>query len=283
MLQESGQERRVVIIGVGLIGGSIAAALRKRLPDCHIVGVGRNHQRLLKAVDGGLLDEVATEITGEVIGHDSLTVICLPVDQIADCVRQVSHVAGARGVITDAGSIKGAIYAQLQSNGGEPVTYVGSHPIAGSEQSGFEFADADLYVGRSCIVTAGAAIDFLVHRVRRFWERLGCSVVLMEADEHDRALALTSHLPHVMACVTAGVLDPALLRFSGTGFRDTTRVAAGSVDVWQSILLGNGLHLLEAIEQAERSLQQLRQCIQAGDQDAIRAWLEHAARIRRQL
>ncbi|MCA9063773.1 MAG: prephenate dehydrogenase/arogenate dehydrogenase family protein [Planctomycetaceae bacterium] len=283
MLQETDNEQRVVIVGVGLIGGSIAAALRVRLPECRIAGVGRNAERLQAAADAGLLDEFSTQVTDFIVGENSLTVVCLPVDQIARCVRQVCLHAGSNCVVTDAGSIKGAIYESLRSDGGVPVQFVGSHPIAGSEQSGFEFADADLYVQRTCVVTAESAAPALVRRVERFWKLLGSSVALMDADEHDRTLAVTSHLPHAMACATAGVLDPALLPFSGTGFRDTTRVAAGSVDVWQSIMNGNRTHLVNAIDRAIVSLQQLRTAVHVGDQAALRAWLEHAASVRRQL
>lgn len=184
--------------------------------------------------------------------------------------------------MTDAGSVKAAIYESL---GGEFLgmdaqhRFVGSHPIAGSEQSGFESADANLFLNRLCVVTIQTtstttpeeANSANVNRVVSFWKSLGSTVHLMSPDEHDRILALTSHLPHILSSVTAACVEPELLSFTGTGYRDTTRIAAGSASLWASILLGNAKHCVESILIAEDHLRNFRNALVAGNSDVLEA------------
>jgi prephenate dehydrogenase len=277
--QSTISEHSIVIIGVGLIGGSIAAAVRRRLPDCQVVGIGRNPDRLRRAAETGLLSQWSTEISPCSVPGSSLAIVCLPVDQIADAVSQLVD-AGCE-LVTDAGSVKTCIYDALGDRG--RGRYVGSHPIAGSEQYGFEHADADLFVNRLCVVTPGTAAAVDIDRVVRFWEAIGSSVHQMSPDEHDRVLALTSHLPHFLASVAAGCVDTSLLPFTGSGFRDTTRIAAGSPSLWTSILIGNAWHCVESIRQAESLLQKYREALTARDSAAIEAMLTLASHRRNQL
>lgn len=268
-----------MVVGVGLIGGSIAAAVRRRFPECQVVGIGRNTDRLKRAADAGLLTTWSDQISPTSIPSGSLAVVCLPVDQIAGAVVQLID-AGCE-TVTDAGSVKGSVYAAL----GEKCDrrYVGSHPIAGSEQNGFEHADPDLFVNRLCVVTPSGAAPGDIERVVAFWESIGSSVRQMSPDEHDRILALTSHLPHILASVAADCVAPSLLPFTGPGFRDTTRIAAGSASLWTSILLGNALHCVESIRQAESLLLNFREALATGDSAAVEAMLKSAAERRSQL
>ncbi len=273
------QERSIVIVGVGLIGGSIAAAVRRRFPECRVVGIGRNPERLQNAVERGLLTEWSIKISSTVIPPNSLGIVCLPVDQIAAAVDQLSD-ANCE-LITDAGSVKSSIYAGLSDNSSQ--RFVGSHPIAGGEHTGFEHADANLFLNRLCVVTPTAATAGATERVVSFWKSIGMRVQQMSADEHDRILSLTSHLPHVMASVMSGCVAENLLPFTGTGFRDTTRIAAGSSSLWTAILLGNAAYCAESIAAAESLLRKFRESIVANDAESLTALLEASAERRRKL
>lgn len=272
-------EKSIVIVGVGLIGGSIAAAVRKRFPECRVIGIGRNLERLQAARERGLLTDCSDEISAASIPEGSLGIVCLPVDQIAAAVLQLID-AGCE-LITDAGSVKASIYAALGK--GIDGTFVGSHPIAGSEQTGFEHADADIFANRLCVVTPMNANAIKTARVVSFWKSIGCTVQEMSPDEHDRVLALTSHLPHVVAAAMSSCVSPEQLQFTGTGFRDTTRIAAGSASLWTSILLGNAKHCVESIEAAERMLGEFRRAILHSDSSKLTSLLEASAERRRLL
>ncbi len=277
------REHHVAIIGVGLIGGSIAAALRKRFPECRVTGIGRSRERLQRAQDVGLLDGFSTTIDRESCPPGSLSIVCLPVGHIAEAVREISACSSDNSLITDAGSVKSQIYSELQGDSIALRRYVGSHPIAGSEHVGFEHAQENLFVRRMCVVTPESAERSDVERVCALWRGIGSHVQIMTAAEHDRVLALTSHLPHILASVGAGCVTTELLPFTGTGFRDTTRVAAGSADLWAQILCGNRQFVTQAIQTAEHLLQRIRSAVECGDQQVLEQTLQTAAEVRRQL
>lgn len=272
-------EKSIVIVGVGLIGGSIAAAVRQRFPDCRVIGIGRNEARLKLAVERGLLTGWSTETTASTIPKGSLGIICLPVDQIANAVSQLAEAQCE--LITDAGSVKSSIYAGLSPESSR--RFIGSHPIAGGEHTGFEHADPDLFVNRLCIITPSNAAAETVNRVAAFWKSIGMTVQEMTADDHDRILSLTSHLPHLMASVVSGCVSDDMLPFTGNGFRDTTRIAAGSASLWSAILLGNAAHCVDSITTAESRLAKFREAIRANDASSLEALLEESAQRRRKL
>jgi prephenate dehydrogenase len=269
-------ERTLVIVGVGLIGGSVAAAARKYMPGLTIVGIGRNPQRLQTATEQGLLDAWHLQPAAGLWPHDAFGLVCLPVDQIAVAARQLLQ-AGC-GVVTDAGSVKEPICRLLHQTPG----FIGSHPIAGSENSGFEHASADLFQQRICVVCDDRQQPELTARTAGFWRGLGMTVQFMNAAEHDRILARTSHLPHVLASVAATCVSDSELQFTGTGFRDTTRIAAGSAEIWSSILLQNQAGCLNAITAASGVLDDFRRAIEQSDkQRLMEIWNSAAARRRR--
>lgn len=271
-----GYEPCVVVAGVGLIGGSIAAAVRAVWPSASVIGIGRNAERLRAAQQMGLITGWSDSICAEVIPAGSLGVVCLPVDRIAGTARALLR-AGC-GAVTDAGSTKREICRQLES---EPL-FVGAHPIAGSEQAGFEHADEGLFRGRVCVICAGGADLGAVARVEHFWRSLGLSLQRLSAADHDRILALTSHLPHVLAAVAAGVVEDEQLVFAGSGFRDTTRIAAGSAEVWTSILLENAEACVEAICRSEELLGRFRRALEQRDGELLqRLWNVSAERRRK--
>ncbi|MFN9720048.1 MAG: prephenate dehydrogenase [Planctomycetota bacterium] len=272
-------ERSIIIVGVGLIGGSIAAALRRRHPDLSIIGVGRNSERLRKAQEAGFLTGFTTTISQDTIPSESLGVVCLPVDQIPSAVIEL--LGAGCSLVTDAGSVKSRICESLLNKASKG--FIGSHPIAGSEHSGYEHSDADLFVNRLCVVTPLQNGTEQIDRVIRFWQAVGCNVQTMSPAEHDRILALTSHLPHIMASVSASCVPSELLAFAGTGYRDTTRIAAGSASLWASILIENAAHCITAIKSAEAQLAAFRKALESDDSVAVEKLWRAASELRRQL
>ena len=281
MSEDSGefQEHSIVIVGVGLIGGSIAAAVRRRFPHVNVIGVGRNSDRLKAARDADLLTSYATRVTAESIPTGSLGIVCLPVDQIP--AAAASLLESGCSLVTDAGSVKSSVCDSLAEkyNSG----FIGSHPIAGSEHSGFEHADADLFVNRLCVVTPVKNSEERIDRVTRFWRSIGSSVRTMSPPEHDRILALTSHLPHIMASATASCVPADLLPFAGTGYRDTTRIAAGSASLWASILIDNAPYCVAAIRSAEAQLAAFRAALESRDANQVEQLWSAAADVRKRL
>ena len=279
-------EEHVIVAGVGLIGGSIAAAVRQRFPETRVTGIGRNIARLQEAKAANLLTDFATELTAEILATPSTVVICLPVHLIADFVKATAEVATTDTLITDAGSVKSAIYQSIASDPKAACQFVGAHPIAGGEQAGFEHADADLFVDNVCVITRCEELpnsEILQARTINFWKSIGCKIALMTPVEHDKVLALTSHLPHIMAAVTTSAVGQQNLGLTGSGFRDTTRIAAGSPSLWKEILMGNTTEVVSAISQAEKLLQQYRVALQDGNIEAIESLLVAAAECRSSL
>ncbi|MFN8709829.1 MAG: prephenate dehydrogenase [Planctomyces sp.] len=280
---ESFEETHICIWGVGLIGGSIAAAVRKRMPSCRISGIGRNSDRLKQAQSLGLIDSWSTSADQTCHSDGTLTIVCLPVGQIAEAVIQLSEINSSNAVITDAGSVKSSIYTQLQRRGVSAKHFVGAHPIAGGEQTGFESAKADLFSGRVCVVTPETSLVSDISRVTEFWKTLGSHVISMSAEEHDRILACTSHLPHILASAAAGAVTIDMLRFAGSGFRDTTRIAEGSADIWADILTCNKDHVLRALKSARSYLDQLSSAISEEQIPKLKILLNDSAAVRKSL
>jgi len=255
---------RVALIGIGLLGGSIGLALRRRGLARQVVGVGRDGQRLAQAVQAGVITEAAADLTAAV-AHADVVVVATPVDRIEPMVRQVVAAADSAQIITDVGSVKAPIVDGLADLPDE-APFVGSHPLAGSERSGFEYADADLLEGRVVFVTpTDATPPRVTEQAGRFWEALGARVERMAAREHDRVMAAVSHLPHVVAAALAASVPTFPQHYFGSGFRDTTRLAAGSVEMWVPILLQNQSAVLESLRHFRDSIEDWERALAAAD------------------
>jgi prephenate dehydrogenase len=261
---------------VGLIGGSIAAALKQR-PNCPwIVGVGRNADKLQPALARGLLDEIQADVATAAAKAD-LVVFCIPVDRIAEGVRSAARSCSPGTLITDAGSVKAAICRELQGALPGHVAFIGSHPLAGSEKSGFEYADPELFTGRVCVVTPTADSPRpAVARVTWFWQSLGMTVIQKTPEEHDRLLGLTSHVPHLVAAALATLLDENTQAFAASGFRDTTRIAASDPELWTAIVRANPDAVIAGLERFSSGLQELRDAIAAADWPRLQNLLQTA-------
>jgi prephenate dehydrogenase len=275
--------QRVAIVGVGLIGGSIGLALRQRGLADEVVGIGRRPAVLDKAVALGALDRGTTNLVEGVVEAD-LVVVATPVGIIVDVVQAVAQLA-PRASITDAGSTKleicQALRPDVDGSGLRPGRFVGSHPLAGGHRTGPEHAQADLFVDRTVVVTPeDDTPPGLVQRMTEFWESLGADVTLLSPEEHDRAVAATSHLPHLIASALAAATPEEWLQLAATGWADTTRIAAGDVNLWTQIFSQNRTAVLDALRRFEHQLTGLDKAIAEGDVTDLSARLQEGKRIR---
>jgi prephenate dehydrogenase len=272
--------KNVAIIGVGLIGGSIGLALRERRLAKRVVGVGHRAASLRKAKRIGAVSETTLRLERGVEDAD-LVVVATPIAQIVDQVREAGVASRPGTLITDAGSTKATIVASLDGQLPDGVRFVGSHPLAGSEKSGPAAAIADLFVGRVAVVTpcpttaAGAAEE-----AADFWSALGATVFMMSPEEHDAALASTSHLPHLIASLLAEVTPREDLPLTASGWQDTTRIAAGDAELWTQILMDNRRNVLNSLARFEKTMQAARRAIERGDAKTLRRLLTEAKAIR---
>jgi prephenate dehydrogenase len=270
----------LTIVGVGLIGGSIGLAARRRQLAGRIIGVGWRRETLDRARELGAIDEGTLELA-PAVRQSEVSVFCTPVDRIVEQVLSVGRACPAGTLLTDAGSTKGMIVRALDGSLPPGVAFVGSHPLAGSEKRGPEHADADLFQGRFTIVTRAPKTDpAAIEKTCAFWNALGSRIRLMDADEHDRALALTSHLPHLVAAVLAGMVPPELFELTATGFRDTTRIAAGDPALWRAIFEQNRPALLDALKRFDDRLKDFRAALEASDPAAVERLLTQAKKAR---
>ena len=263
--------RQIAILGVGLIGGSIGlAALERKITD-KVVGIGRNADRLARAQRNGCISEGTTDWQAGIREAD-LIVVCSPVESIIPWVEQLVPFCQPGTIITDAGSTKQTIVETLHLSESvrcrKDVYFVGSHPMAGSDKSGADHAQANLFDDRVTIVTPAAETDRTAQaNVRKFWESLGSRVLEMSPSEHDAAVAITSHLPHVIASLLAASTPESLLELTATGWADTTRVAAGDVELWRQIVSTNRGHVLQSLTNFEKLLAAFRASLEAGQDE----------------
>ncbi len=261
--------KTLTIVGVGLIGGSIGLAAKSRGSAQRIIGVGRKRETLETARDLGAIDEFSLDLTGSVVEAD-LTVFCTPVDRISEQVLAVAPHCPPGSLLTDAGSTKEKLVHEIEDRLPGEVTFVGSHPLAGSEKRGPEHASGDLFNGRVTIVTQTPRTSTeAVRRTQSFWEGIGSIVRVMTPEEHDRALALTSHLPHLAASALAGMLPDDLRDLAATGFRDTTRVASGDPELWTAIFSHNAPALLNELTAFIEFLKAFERALKKGNTQEV--------------
>ena len=270
----------LALIGVGLIGGSVGLAARRRGIGTRVVGFDRDRLTLEQALGRGILDEAAPSLAAAVREAD-LVMICTPVDTIASHVLAVAAACRPGTLLTDVGSTKATIVRDIQGRLPTGIAFVGSHPLAGSEKKGPGFARADLFDDRLVVITPDKSVsDNALSQVTAFWHSLGAFVRVMCPVEHDRALALTSHLPHLVAAALAGVLPPEWADLTATGFRDTTRVASGDPALWTAIFQSNREALLAALNRFEAQLSQYRLALDKADGSKLVALLQQGKTAR---
>jgi prephenate dehydrogenase len=273
---------RLAIVGVGLLGGSAARAVRARGLAREVVGVARDPDRLAPAVREGVLTHVTADVESGVREAD-LVVLAAPVAANERLLAAVWAAAAPEAVVTDVGSTKAAIVQQAQRLHLErPLAFVGGHPMAGSERSGYAASRADLFAGATVILTPTEATEpRALKTVAAFWEALGAARVLtLDAETHDRLVGAVSHLPHLVACALVAAVErwePAAFDLAARGFRDTTRIAAGDPVMWEEIFLANREAVVAGARAFADALADLAALVERGDGPALRAAL---ARIR---
>ena len=267
--------RKVVIFGVGLIGGSFALALRKAEAVEEVVGFGRRAAPLKQAVELGILDRIGEDVASEV-GDAELVLLAVPVAQMGDIFARIAPHLGANTLVTDGGSTKGDVVAMARANLGDKIAqFVPAHPIAGAELSGPAAAMADLYQDKRVVLTplAENGTEALV-RVCAAWEACGAQVTRLTPEQHDEVFAAVSHLPHVLSFALVHDLAARdnrdlLLSFAASGFRDFTRIAASSPEMWRDICLANREPLLREMKRYADELYAMYEALEANDADRL--------------
>lgn len=265
------------ILGVGLLGGSIGLAVKSVISDCQVVGYGHRRQTLDAAVAMGAIDQ-GYDVLAEAVRDAELVILCTPVGLFESLLSQLAAHVKPGAIITDVGSTKRSIVGAAERILPDGVHFVGSHPMAGSEKRGVEFARTDLFQRALCITTPTAATDAgALERVESFWKLLGMRLTRLSPEEHDRMLAEVSHLPHALAAALVHLPSDAALTLAGKGFLDATRIAGGDGGLWRDIFLDNRDSLQSALAKARRELDRLEELLATDNGEALRAWLDEAA------
>ena len=283
---------KIVIFGVGLIGGSVALALKKSGAAPKIVGVGRNLENLQTAIKLGVIDEAESNVAKAVADAD-MVLIATPVAQTPKILEAITPHLGTHTVITDAGSTKSDIQeyvnnASKQANNPQQFLsqFVGGHPIAGAEKSGVTAAQADLFVGKNVVLTPNENTSAeAIKAVREMWLLTGANVSEMTAQAHDQIFAAVSHLPHLLAFALVNDLASRpnakqLFDFAASGFRDFTRIAGSSPEMWRDISLANKNALLDELQAYQAEISALQQLLKNEDSQGLQAMFECASRAR---
>jgi prephenate dehydrogenase len=278
--------RKIAIFGVGLIGGSFALALKKAGAAAHVVGVGRSLRSLERAVELGIIDDYATSPEAAVAGAD-LVLIAAPVAQTGAILAAVRPHLQPGTVVTDAGSTKTDVVAAARAAlGGQIGCFVPGHPIAGREQNGPDAALADLYAGKKVVLAALPENDAAdVERVAQAWRLCGAVIHTLSAEEHDKVFAAVSHLPHLLAYALVDDIArkphaDLLFQYAASGFRDFTRIAGSSPEMWRDITLANQPAMLAELDAYLAQLGQLRTMLAERDGAAIEAVYANAQQAR---
>ena len=274
----------VAIMGLGLMGGSLGLALRRRGLVKSVRGYARREATRRMAIDREVVDAVYASPEEAVAGAD-LVVFCVPVLVIPELAGTCASAFAETVTVTDVGSTKADVHTAMASAlGGRAHRFVGSHPIAGSESVGIEAAREGLYDGATVVITPDGAEEACVSVLGEFWSTLGSRVVHMGAVEHDRIVARTSHLPHLVAAALAGSVcrgQPEVVApFCGSGFRDTTRIAGGSEDVWHDIVKTNRSAVNRELDRFVAELNRVRKMVTDEDFEALRVYLADCRRRR---
>lgn len=269
---------KVTIIGVGLIGGSIGLAIKKRRIAREVIGVFRRTSTLKKALKRKAVDRATLSIQKGVEGAD-LIILALPVSSIPGLAADAVKYAKGGAIITDVGSTKGWIVGRIEKmmDAHKMISFVGSHPMAGSEHAGVEFAESDLLKSAPCIVTKtartnGRALD----KIKKFWKGLGADVKVMSPASHDKSVAFISHLPHIVAFSLAGAVPEKDMVYAAEGFKDTTRVASSDPNLWADIFLTNKNEIMPAAKMFGKYYKNMLRVLSRSDYPGIVSMLKRA-------
>ncbi|MGC2781524.1 MAG: prephenate/arogenate dehydrogenase family protein, partial [Bradyrhizobium sp.] len=276
--------QRIALIGFGLIGGSIARAARQHGLAGEIVTTARSEKTRMRVAELGIVDRVI-ESNADAVKDADLVILCIPVGACGPVAEEIAPHLKPGAIVSDVGSVKGAIVRDMAPYLPASVHFVPAHPVAGTENSGPDSGFAELFINRWCILTPPDGVDAdAIERLRAFWTALGAKVEIMTPDHHDRVLAITSHLPHLIAYTIVGTADELaqvteseVIKFSAGGFRDFTRIAASDPTMWRDVFLSNKDAVLDMLGTFTEDLSKLTRAIRRGDGQAL---FDHFTRTR---
>jgi cyclohexadieny/prephenate dehydrogenase len=282
--------QKVALIGLGLIGSSLSHVMRREGLARHISGHARSAETRARAVELGLVDSIHETAEGAVEGAD-LVILCVPVGACAAVAKEIGPRLAPGALVTDVGSVKRSVISDVTPHLPEGVDFVAGHPIAGTEQSGPDSGFAGLFENRWCILTPERDTNpAAVERLKSFWEACGSAVDVMDADHHDLVLAITSHLPHLIAYNIVGtaadleqVTNSEVIKYSAGGFRDFTRIAASDPVMWRDVFLSNKTAVLEMLGRFTEDLSMLQRAIRWNDGDTLQAFFTRTRSIRQSI
>jgi prephenate dehydrogenase len=271
---------KIAIVGVGLIGGSIGLSIRTRRFPCKVIGVGRRKSSLDKAIQKSAIDKGTLDMQEAVMDAD-LIIIATPVDKVKQKIVEAARYAKKGAIIIDVNSTKQDIVKVAEDRLPKEIFFVGTHPIAGSEKAGVASSEPELFNNTVCIITPTQHTDKeALLKVRSFWQGLGSRVEYMSAKRHDAIIAKVSHLPHIISYALCNTVSAKELNVAGSGFRDTTRIAKSSSEMWEEIFLQNQKSVLEAIRLFEKNLNSLKSDIMKRNKSALSRKLKTAMKKR---
>jgi cyclohexadieny/prephenate dehydrogenase len=278
------QFKRLALIGFGLIGGSIARAVKAQGLVSEIVTTARSEKTRTRVKELGIVDAVVETNVEAVKGAD-LVILCIPVGACGPVAAEVAAHLAPGAIISDVGSVKGAVVREMAPHLPQNIHFVPAHPVAGTEHSGPDSGFAELFINRWCILTPPEGTEAsATEKLRAFWAAMGAKVEVMTPDHHDLVLAITSHLPHLIAYTIVGTADELaqvtsseVIKFSAGGFRDFTRIAASDPTMWRDVFLANKEAVLEMLGTFNEDLSKLTRAIRRGDGEAL---FDHFTRTR---
>ena len=281
---------RVALIGIGLIGSSLAHVIREKKLAAEITGYARSEATRAKALELGLVDRIYPTAAEAVAGAD-LVILCSPVGTYGALAAEIAPALKPGAILSDVGSVKGAVVKDVLPHVPADVHFIPGHPIAGTEQSGPESGFAELFINRWCILTPLPNADAAaVEKLASFWRACGSNVEMMTPEHHDLVLAITSHLPHLIAyniVSTAADLEEVtsseVIKYSAGGFRDFTRIAASDPTMWRDVFLNNKDAVLEMLGRFSEDLSALQRAIRWGDGDTLFNIFTRSRQIRRSI
>jgi prephenate dehydrogenase len=275
--------KRTTILGIGLIGASFALALKKNGLCNEVIGYGRTEENLRKAKNKEIIDTFDLDPAAACRGSD-LIVFATPVGSFVDIANRIKSELHGGVIVTDVGSVKGNLVRNMEKLMPEGAFFVGGHPIAGSNLSGINAAEPDIFKDAKCIITPTEHTGKnALETVTAVWKNIGSRVTLINPDEHDRIYALVSHLPHLIAYEimhTVADIDSSFLDFSGQGFIDTTRIASSSPELWRDICLLNKDNLLKSLEIFKKNLDRVSQYLRVHDSESLKKDFQKAQTLR---
>lgn len=273
------QYQRVTIIGVGLIGASLAYALKNRGCASYIIGYGRNEKNLIYARDEGLIDYYSSDIN-DACHNSDLIVLATPVGTFLDIIGKIIPNLKKGCIITDVGSVKGKLVYEIEGLIPDGINFIGSHPIAGSHNSGAIYYDKNLFNDSLCIITPTDNSDKkILNDIIELWKNVGCRTHLLDPFVHDEIYNLVSHMPHLLSyCLVKTVFDSKseALNYAGKGFKDMSRLAESSPEIWKDIILYNKDNVLKSVQSLKNQLSIVEKIINENDESALKEYFKNA-------